>query len=55
MCLLWVIWKERNKIIFEDVAFSLDRVKSSFCNSFFWACVYHGLDLSFVGWISDSF
>ena len=26
VCLLWVIWKERNKIIFEDVAFSLDKV-----------------------------
>ena len=56
LCLLWVIWKERNKIIFEDVAFSLDRVKSFFCNSLFsWACVYLGLDLSLAGCISRSF
>ena len=56
MYLLWVIWKERNKIIFEDVTFFLDRVKSSFWNSFFsWACVYPRLDLSLVGCISHSF
>ena len=39
MCLLWVIWKEGNKIIFEDVAFSLDKVNSSFCNSLFFGLV----------------
>ena len=55
VCLLWVIWKERNKIIFEDVAFSLDRIKSSFCNSLFsWACVYLRLDISLAGCISHS-
>ena len=46
VCLLWVIWKERNKIIFVDVTFSLDRVKSSFCNSFFL-----GLCLSWVRYL----
>ena len=56
VCLLWVIWKERNKIIFEDVGFSFDGGKSSFCNSLFsWACVYLGLDISLAGCISHSF
>ena len=48
--------EEINKIIFEDVAFSLDKVKSSFCNSLFsWSSAYLGLDLSFAGSISNSF
>ena len=48
--------EEINKIIFEDVAFSLDKVKSSVCNSLFsWSCAYLGLDLSFAGSISNSF
>ena len=29
-CLLWAIWKERNMIVFEDVQFSLVRLKSFF-------------------------
>ena len=28
--LLWAIWKERNRIVFDDVPFSLSRLKSSF-------------------------
>ena len=39
VCLLWVIWKKMNKIIFEDVAFSLNRVKSSFCDSLLGLCL----------------
>ena len=31
-CLFWVIWKERNWIIFEDVPFSLSRLKTSFAS-----------------------
>ena len=34
-CLLWAIWKERNKIVFEDALFSLDRLKSFFLHSKF--------------------
>ena len=30
ICLLWAIWKERNLIVFEDVFFSITRLKSSF-------------------------
>ena len=33
LCLMWAIWKERNKIIFEDDCFSLDRLKSLFLRS----------------------
>ena len=33
LCLMWVIWKERNIIIFEDDFFSLDRLKSLFLRS----------------------
>ena len=30
LCLLWVIWKARNKIAFEDSVLSLQRLKTSF-------------------------
>ena len=28
--LIWAIWKERNRVVFEDVAFSPNRMKLSF-------------------------
>ena len=30
LCLIWAIWKEMNHIVFDDVPFSLTRLKSSF-------------------------
>ena len=35
LLLLWAIWKERNKIIFEDATFSLLRLKFSVIRSLF--------------------
>ena len=35
LLLLWAIWKERNKIIFEDATFSLLRLKLSIIQSLF--------------------
>ena len=34
-CLLWAIWKERNIIVFEDVQFSLVRLKYFFLRTKF--------------------
>ena len=30
LCMMWAIWKERNRVVFEDGIFSSDRVKSYF-------------------------
>ena len=30
LCLIWAIWKERNRIVFDNVTFSFPRIKSSF-------------------------
>ena len=59
--LFWAIWRERNRIVFDNVDFSLSILKSSFI-----ACLYIGgargvfcscenslvysLGLSFFGW-----
>ena len=30
LCLFWAVWMERNRIVFDDVPFSLSRLKTSF-------------------------
>ena len=30
LCLIWEIWKERNRVVFEDMPFSYSRLKNSF-------------------------
>ena len=34
LCLFWAIWKERNRVVFDDEAFSKSRLKSCFLFSF---------------------
>ena len=34
LCLLWAIWIEGNKVVFKDMQFSFDRLKSFFIRSF---------------------
>ena len=37
-CLFWAIWRERNKIVFDNVDFSFFRLKTSFISMFvYWA------------------
>ena len=33
-CLFWAIWKERNRVVFENEEFSLHRLRSAFVYSF---------------------
>lgn len=46
LCLFQEISKEINKIVFEYVVFSYERLKSSFYKYLYnWACVYSGITL----------
>ena len=49
LCLLWAIRIERNKVVFEDMQFSFDRLKSFFLRSFCkWATMIADVNLSFL-------
>ena len=49
LCLMWAIWKERNKIIFEDDGFSFDILKSIFLRSLCsWASLIPEVDCYLV-------
>ena len=38
LCLFWTIWKERNRIVFDNEVLSIQKMKNSFvCNLFSWA------------------
>ena len=47
--LLWAIWMERNRVVFDDTPFFVDRLKLSFIRSMSsWAGLIANEDLSFV-------
>ena len=47
--LVVAIWIERNKVVFEDMQFSFDRLKSFFIRSFCeWATIIPNVNLSFL-------
>ena len=59
LCLFWAVWKERNRISFENEELSIHRLKNSFvCNIWFWtkSVVNEGpLPLiSFFDWLGSS-
>ena len=49
LILFWAIWKERNRVIFEDATFSTLRLKLSIIFSLFtWVGCIPNVDISFV-------
>ena len=49
LCLLWAIWKERNRVVFDDEAFSKSRLKSCLLFSFSsWASLMFDVEHPFV-------
>ena len=47
--LLWAIWKERNRVVFYDTPFSVDRLKLSFISLLSsWARLIANEDFSFI-------
>ena len=56
LILLWAIWKERNRVVFEGGAFSTLRLKHSIIRSLFtWAGCIPNADVSFVGLLLFNF
>ena len=56
LCLFWIIWRERNRVAFDNKVFFAYRLKSSFiCNFWPWSNVYSGDRdrslLDFLTWI----
>ena len=43
--LIWAIWKERNRVVFEDDGFSRTRLKKNLSS---WASLIHDVEHSFV-------
>ena len=59
LCLFWMIWKERNRIVFGNEDLSIQKMKNSFvCNLWFWAksCLDVGPFslINFVDWLGSS-
>ena len=58
LCLFWTVWKERNRIAFDNEVLLIQRMKNSFvCNLFSWAkssIVVGPLSLiNFVDWLGS--
>ena len=58
LCLFWTVWKERNRIVFDNEVLVVQRLKNSFiCNLFSWAkssIVVGPLTLfNFVDWLGS--
>ena len=58
LCLFWMIWKERNRIVFYNEDLSIQRMKNSFvCNLWSWgkSCLDVGPIslINFVDWLGS--
>ena len=43
LCLFWIVWRERNRVPFDNEVFSAHRMKRSFiCSLWYWSNVYSG-------------
>ena len=59
LCLFWAVWKERNRIAFDNEDFSIHRLKNSFvCNLWSWTKLVVNEGplslLSFFDWLGTS-
>ena len=44
LCLFWTVWRERNRVAFDNEIFSVHRLKRSFIyNLWSWSNVYSGV------------
>ena len=54
LCLFWIVWCERNRVTFDNEAFSAYRLKNSFiCNFWSWSNVFSGdRDMSLLDFLT---
>ena len=54
LSIFWAIWKESNRVVFEDAPFSYIRLKHSIISSIlYWAGIIPNVDTSFVRTLSS--
>ena len=58
LCIFWIVWKERNMLVFGNEELSLQRLKNSFvCNLWSWIRVSIDLSpfslVSFIDWLGS--
>ena len=54
LCLFWTVWRERNRVTFDNAVFFENRLKSSFiCNLWGWSNVHSGgIDRSLLDFLT---
>ena len=56
LCLFWTLWRERNRVVFDNEVFNAQRIKSNFLRNLWnWANLYSVVNtnsfVDFLAWL----